>query len=42
MIKNYIALEDKTTYDYRRKKHVQMKPKQGFLAAENLCILFIS
>ena len=33
MIKNYIALEDKTTYDYRRKKHVQMKPKQGFLAA---------
>ena len=28
MIKN---LEGKTTYDFRRKKHAQMKPKESFL-----------
>ena len=27
------ALQGKTTYDYRTKKHVQKKPKQGYLAA---------
>ena len=26
-------LEGKTRYDYKRKKHVQLKPQQGFLAA---------
>ena len=26
-------LEGKTSYDYKRKKHVPMKPKQGFLTA---------
>ena len=26
-------LEGKTNYDYKRKKHVPMKPKQGFIAA---------
>ena len=26
-------LEGKTSYDYKQKKHVLMKPKQGFLAA---------
>ena len=33
------ALEGKNTYDYRRKNYVQMKPIQGFLAAEHLHIL---
>ena len=27
------ALAGKTAYDYRRKRHVAMKPKQGFLVA---------
>ena len=26
-------LEGKTRYDHKRKKHVPMKPKQGFIAA---------
>ena len=26
------ALQGKTHYDYKRKKHVPIKPKQGFLA----------
>ena len=27
------ALQGKTHYDYKRKKHVPIKPKHGFLAA---------
>ena len=26
-------VEGKTRYDHKRKKHVPMKPKQGFIAA---------
>ena len=26
-------MDDKTRYDYKRKKYVPMKPKQGFLVA---------
>ena len=39
-LENLKALEGKTTYEYRRKKHVQMKPRQDFLADAKLCILY--
>ena len=34
------AFEGQAACNYRTEKHVQMKPKQSFLAAENLCNLF--